>query len=86
MTSILSDWSASTYEHARQAVTSTVPPCANAQGSAKPPAPKMALMVLTTAAFSPESPPFASPGAAAAAAAEETTTAERRQVRLSNEE
>ena len=49
-------------------MTSTVPPCANAHGSAKPPAPKMALMTLMMAAVSPVSPPDAAAGVAEDAA------------------
>ena len=42
LTSMRSDSRPNTREHARHAVTSTVPPCAYAQGREKPPAPKMA--------------------------------------------
>ena len=49
-------------------MTSTVPPCANAHGSAKPPAPKMALMTLMMAAVSPVSPADAAAGVAEDAA------------------
>jgi len=38
----------------KHAVTKTEPPCANAHGKANPPAPKIALIVFMTAAFSPE--------------------------------
>ena len=49
-------------------MTRTVPPCANAHGNAKPPAPKMALMTLMMAAVSPVSPVDAAAGVAEDAA------------------
>ena len=72
-TSILSASSAKTYEASRHADTSATPPCANAQGREKPPAPKMALTVFTTAAVSP-----VSAGAGVDAEAARATTEARR--------
>mmetsp|Transcript_31304 Transcript_31304/g.50314 ORF Transcript_31304/g.50314 Transcript_31304/m.50314 type:complete len:234 (+) Transcript_31304:1214-1915(+) len=78
LTSILSASSAKTHEKARHVDTSKVPPCANAHGSANPPAPKMALIVLIIAALSPVSPPFTWAGTDEAAAAVVTIDCPRR--------
>ena len=59
-----------TSEDNKHAVTNTVPPCANAHGKAKPPAPKIDFIVFTTAEFSPD----ASAASAADAVAEGTTS------------
>ena len=75
-TSILRVSSANASDVNKHAVTKTLPPLANAQGKANPPAPKMDFTVFTMAVPSPVSSTSPPSAVVAAVAEEEKTTSE----------